>query len=129
MCAGYAEPIDMTSKSMRNVVRHRQETGLLDVKMTSYERSCHSRFNQCRSCTSACALRSPCCPGLFIDITNLMQSLFLTVGVPPRHKQKAATSVKPNAVIARHLRLAMESRGTVIILFMISVQFNPSWRV
>ena len=55
----HAKPINMTAKNMRNVVRHRQETGLLDVKMTSYERSYHPRFNQCKSCTTACALQLP----------------------------------------------------------------------
>jgi hypothetical protein len=47
----------MIAKSMRSVARHRQETGLLDVKMTSYERSYHPRFNHRRSCTTASALR------------------------------------------------------------------------
>ena len=47
------------AKSMRSVARHRQETGLLDVKMTSYERLYHPRFNQRRSCTTASALQPP----------------------------------------------------------------------
>jgi hypothetical protein len=34
------------------------ETGLLDVKMTSYERS-YPRFNQRRSCMTAAALQPP----------------------------------------------------------------------
>ena len=47
------------AKSVRSVARHRQETGLLDVKMTSYERSYHPRFNQRKSCTTASALQPP----------------------------------------------------------------------
>jgi len=55
----HAMPINMMAKSVRSVARHRQETGLLDVKMTSYERSYHPRFNQRRSCTTASALQPP----------------------------------------------------------------------
>jgi hypothetical protein len=53
----HAKPMDMITKSVRSVARHRHETGLLDVKMTSFERSYHPRFNQRRSCTTASALR------------------------------------------------------------------------
>lgn len=52
----HAKPMDIIAKRVRSVARHLQETGLLDVKMTSYERSYHPRFNHRRSCTTASAL-------------------------------------------------------------------------
>ncbi len=51
----HAATINANAKIMRIVVRSRQETRPLDVKMASYHRSYQLRFNHLRSCTSASA--------------------------------------------------------------------------
>jgi hypothetical protein len=51
----HAVTINANTKIMRIVVRSRQETRPLDVKMASYHRSYQLRFNHLRSCTSASA--------------------------------------------------------------------------
>jgi hypothetical protein len=55
----HATTIMVIAKRMRIVARNRQETGPLDVKIASYQRSYQLRFNHRRSCASASAyLRS-----------------------------------------------------------------------
>jgi hypothetical protein len=51
----HAATINANAKIMRIVVRSRQETRPLDVKMASYHRSYQLRFNHLGSCTSASA--------------------------------------------------------------------------
>jgi hypothetical protein len=49
----HAATINADAKTMRIVVRSRQETRPLDVRMASYHRSYQLRFNHLRSCTNA----------------------------------------------------------------------------